>query len=515
MDLPPILDLQRRRLLALAGALALGRFGVGCQSSAPTTETAPLGAGLAPIETTALLDDLERRSFRFFWETTDAATGLAPDRWPTPSFASIAAVGFALSAYPIGVARGWITREQAGQRVLTTLRFFRAAPQGPQAAGMAGYKGFFYHFLDMKTGARFGDTELSTVDTALLLAGALHCQSFFDGTDIPETQIRALADEIYARVDWRWAQVRAPSIGHGWHPETGFIANDWKGYNEAMLVYLLALGSPTFAVEPAAWDAWTSTYDRLSWGTDYGQPHLRFPPLFGHQFTHCWVDFRALQDDYMRRRGLDYFENSRRATYAQQAYALANPEGWAGYGRDVWGVTACDGPADIERPFGGKLRRFISYAGRGMGGAQNHDDGTIAPYAAGSSVPFAPEVAVPAIAAMRERYGAQIYGRYGFFAFNPSFTFTDVKLTHGRIAAGVGWVDTDYLGIEVGPLLAMLANHRGELVWKVMRGNAHLRRGLRRAGFTGGWLEQPSTTYAPSTSPAQRPGRALERPVAA
>jgi hypothetical protein len=494
---PPI-DLQRRRFLGqtagLAGALAFGSLGVlgtlgaGCSSSAPAAGPAEAGFGLPPLDSAALLDELEQRSFLYFWDTADPATGLVPDRWPTPSFASVAAVGFALSAYPVGVQRGWISREQARQRVLATLRFFASAPQGPQAAGMSGYKGFFYHFLEMETGVRFGDVELSTVDTALLLAGALHCQAYFDGNDAAEATIRALADEIYGNVDWTWAQVRPPSIGHGWRPESGPLGSDWKGYNEAMLVYLLALGSPTHPVAPEAWDAWTSTYDRDSWGTAYGQTHLRFAPLFGHQFTHCWVDFRGLQDAYMRQRGLDYFENSRRATYAQQAYAVANPEGWAGYGRDIWGVTACDGPADVEREFDGRMRRYFSYAGRGMGGAQTYDDGTIAPYAAGSSIVFAPEIVLPALAAMRERYGAQILGRYGHHAFNPSFGYADVRLAHGRVVPGLGWVDSDYLGIEVGPLLAMLGNHRGELVWQAMRGSAHLRRGLQRAGFSGGWL---------------------------
>ncbi len=485
-----LIDLARRRALKLAGAtlggLAAGWLG-GCGATAPNTASADAPLSLPPLDNAALLDDLERRSFAYFWDTTDPATGLVPDRWPTPSFASVAAVGFALTAYPIGVARGWVTREQAAARTLATLRFFANAPQGPQAAGMAGYKGFFYHFLDMQTGTRFGNVELSTVDTALLLAGALHCQSFFDGSSATEQQIRRLADELYGGVDWPWAQVRPPSIGHGWRPESGHIANDWKGYNESMLVYLLALGSPTHPVAADAWAAWTSTYDR-SWGSEYSQTYLRFAPLFGHQFTHAWVDFRGLQDEYMRGRGLDYFENSRRATYAQRAYATANPEGWAGYGANVWGVTACDGPADVKREFGGRLRNFISYAGRGMGGPQTYDDGTIAPYGAGSSAPFAPEIVLPALTTMRERYGAQILGTYGFFAFNASFSFSDVKLTHGRIVPGLGWVDTDFLGIEVGPLLAMLANHRGELVWERMRRNPHLVRGLQRAGFRGGWL---------------------------
>lgn len=436
------------------------------------------------------LDDLERRTFDFFWETTDAHTGLAPDRWPTPSFASIAAVGFALSAYAIGVARGYITRPQARERTLNTLRVFAGLPQGPGGSGVAGYKGFFYHFLDMKTGLRFGRCELSTVDTALLLMGALHAQSFFDGEHAEEAGIRALVDELYGRVDWTWAQVRPPSIGHGWTPEKGFIKSDWKGYNEAMMVYLLALASPTHPVKSDAWGAWISTYDLHSWGESYGQTLLRFPPLFGHQFTHCWVDFRGIRDAYMRGRGIDYFENSRRATYAQQAYAKANPLGWQGYGAEVWGVTASDGPADVERDYrttAGKTekRRFISYAGRGMG---LYDDGTLAPYAAGSSIAFAPEIVIPTLKAIKEHY-PHTWGRYGFWdSFNPSFGYTDVKLTHGRVLPGRGWVDTDMLGIDQGPLLAMLGNHRGELVWQAMRNNAHLIRGLRRAGFTGGWL---------------------------
>ncbi len=477
-------EITRRRLLGLLGALTAGATGA---LGAPDV-FAKSGPDGDPLASDALLDDLEKRSFLFFWEQANLANGLIPDRWPTPSFASVAAVGFALSAYPVAVARGWVTRQQARERTLATLRFFRDAPQGPQPRGMTGHKGFFYHFLDMQTGARFGQVELSTVDTALFLAGALHCQAFFNGNEPEEATIRRLADEIYLRVDWPWAQVRPPSIGHGWRPESGHIPNDWKGYNEAMLVYLLALGSASHPVGPQAWDAWASTYDRASWGTEQGQTHLRFAPLFGHQFTHAWVDFRGLQDAYMRGRGLDYFENSRRATYAQQAYAVANPEGWAGYGRDVWGLTACDGPADVTHEFSGKRRRFISYAGRGMGGAHTYDDGTIAPYGAGSSAPFAPEIVRPALTAMHQRHGEHIYGRYGFLAFNQSFSFTDVKLTHGRVVPGFGWVDSDWLGIEVGPLLMMLANHRDGAVWRTMRGQPHLVRGLQRAGFRGGWL---------------------------
>lgn len=469
---------------ALSAGSLTGLTGLvsGCQSTGPATErfAAPSAA-----EAAALLNDLERRTFNFFWDTTDATTGLAPDRWPTPSFCSVAAVGFALTGYCLGVSRGWVTRAQARDRVLTTLRTFRDAPQGSAASGVAGYRGFFYHFLDMKSGTRFARCELSTVDTSLLLAGMLCCQSFFDSPDAQESQLRSIVDDIYGRVDWAWAQVRPPLIGHGWHPETGFIASDWKAYDESMLVYLLALGSPTRPLDRNAWDGWASGLN-AAWGQDYGQTYVRFPPLFGHQFTQCWVDLRGVQDDFMRSKGLDYFANSRRATLAQRAYAIANPQGWAGYGADLWGVSACDGPADVVREFGGTLRKFISYAGRGMA---LYDDGTIAPYAAGSSIAFAPEVVVPMLAAMKQRYGAEIYGPYGFVdAFNPSFTFTDVLLTHGRIAPGVGWVDSDHLGIDQGPLLAMLGNYRGEVVWGAMRRNAHLRRGLERAGFRGGWI---------------------------
>jgi hypothetical protein len=434
------------------------------------------------------LIDLEERTFRYFWDTTNPKNGLVPDRYPTPSFASVAAVGFGLTAYPIGVERGYVTRKDARKRVLTTLRFLWNAPQGSQQYGMTGYKGFFYHFLDMKTGERFDDSELSTVDTALLLSGILFCQSYFDGDHPEEVEIRRLADQIYARVDWRWAQTRPPAISLGWSPEEGFLEYDWRGYNEAMLVYVLALASPTHSVGSEAWDQWTSTYDG-SWRNVFGQEHLDFAPLFGHQYSHVWLDFRKIQDAYMRKRGIDYFENSRRAIYAQQAYAIANPLGCKGYGADMWGITASDGPGEIEIDDKSGRRVFRAYAARGIGGASAHDDCTLAPTAAVASIPFAPELAIPAVLHMYKRFGHYIYGTYGFLdAFNPSFTFADVSLSQGRRIPGVGWVDHDYLGIDQGALIAMIENYRSGLIWNVMRENAYVRRGLTRAGFTGGWL---------------------------
>lgn len=474
---------RRQLLLGSILPLASACFGGGARDVLRLAEGWP---GTLP----ALFDDLERRTFDYFWDTASAANGLVPDRYPTPSFSSIAAVGFGLTAYPIGVERGYVTRAQAIERVLATVRFFRDAPQGPEATGTAGYKGFFYHFLDMQTGMRHDDTELSTVDTALLMGGMLFCRSYFDRGSADEAEIRRLVDEIYARIDWPWMQVRGAAISHGWRPESGFIAYDWKGYSEAMIVYILALGAPTHPVAPEAWAAWTSTYGP-SWGPLYGPAHLTFTPLFGHQYSHVWIDFRGIRDSFMRRRGIDYFENSRRATYAQRAYAIANPMRWKGYGGNVWGLTACDGPADVELAYLGEVRRFRTYNARGVGIEYTSDDGTIAPTAAASSLPFAPEIVIPAVEEMHRRYGEHIYGKYGFLdAFNPSFDY-DVPLHHGRRIPGFGWVDNDYLGIDQGPIIAMIENHRSDLVWRTMRGNPHLRRGLERAGFTGGWLDSP------------------------
>jgi hypothetical protein len=471
-----------RRLFLISLAALFATLTVGCASNSEVKSSPPTA-----MTADQLVDDIEKRTFEFFWNTTNTANGLTPDRYPTQSFSSIAAVGYALTAYPVGVERGYVTRQAAIDRVLTTLRFLRNAPQGPEAVGNTGYKGFFYHFLDMRTGLRFQDTELSTVDTTLLLGGVLFCGSYFDRSDAAEAEIRNLADAIYARVDWRWAQARPAAISMGWTPEQGFIAHDWKGYDEAMLVYLLALGSPTHPVEAAAWSAWTSTYD-AAWQDVYGFQQLFFPPLFGHQFSHIWVDFRKIQDSYMRGRGIDYFENSRRAVYAQRAYAIANPQGWKGYDANVWGVSASDGPGDVVLSYGGSQRQFHGYAGRGMGGPQTYDDGTLSPMAAAASIAFAPEIAIPAMLEMYHRYGNNIYARYGFVdAFNPSFDF-NVSVQAGRVVPGVGWVDGDYLGLDQGPIVAMIENYRSDLIWRVMRGNVYLRLGLTRAGFTGGWL---------------------------
>lgn len=461
---------------------------VAAADTLPTAATAATAAPLPP-----LFDDIERRTFDFFWDTTNADNGLAPDRHPSRPFSSIAAIGFALTAYPIGVERTWITRAQATERTLTTLKFLRDAPAGPEATGKAGHRGFYYHFLDMRSGQRFAEwVELSSVDTGLMMMGILFAQSYYDRDDAAEREIREIADQLYRRVEWDWMRPRAPLISMGWNPETqDFLDHDWRGYNEAMLVYVLALGSPTHPVEPEAWQAWTRTYDR-NWGEFQGQTHLRFAPQFGHQYSHVWIDFRGIQDAYMRSKGLDYFENSRRATLAQHAYAVANPMSWKGYDGKVWGLTASDGPQGTKQIYRGEQREFRGYSARGPGPIDGFDDGTLAPTAALASLPFAPELVVPAAEAMRARYGDDLYGRYGFLdSFNPSFEY-DIPLVTGKVVPGKGWFASDHLGIDQGPILAMIANHRDGFVWEVMKRNPHIRRGLERAGFEGGWLAAPS-----------------------
>jgi len=426
-----------------------------------------------------MVDELERKTFDFFWELANPRNGLVPDRAPTPSFSSIAAVGFGLTAYPIGVERGWVTREAARERVLTTLRFF-ASPRGA-----AGSHGFFYHFLDIETGARFKDVELSTIDSAIVFAGALFCQSYFDRADPGETEIRSLADGIYRSADWSFWVRHAPLVSMGWTPEGGFNEWDWHGLNEGMILYVLALGSPTHPVPPEAWERYTSTY---KWATFYGQEYVQFAPLFGHQYSQVWIDYRGIRDAYMRGKGIDYFENSRRATYAHRSYAVANPGGWRDYGPNVWGLSASDGPVDGDFVIDGRNRHFYTYAARGASAVEIRDDGTIAPTAAASSLPFAPEIVLPAIAEMRSRGGGRAYSRYGFLdAFNPTFRLS-VPVHHGEVAGEAGWFDRDYLGIDQGPIVAMIENARSELVWKTLRKNPYFVSGLRRAGFEGGWI---------------------------
>jgi len=492
------------------GSLALPLLALAaCTATAPPSPAAPPEQGeLAPLGEAQFAEDLTERTFRYFWETTSRERCLAPDRWPSNPFSSIASTGFALTAFGIGAERGYVTRDEAAERTRDCLRFYWSAPQGPAASGVTGYKGFFYHFLNNEDGTRRGKTELSTVDTSLFLGGVLFAQSYYDRDTPVEAEIRDLAEKIYGRVDWTFVQREnsdIPSgngggpkaIAMGWYPDRGdggaFGTHDWVGYNEGMLVYVLALGSPTHAVSKEAWDkGWAAHLDE-DWGRFYGRDFLQFEPLFGHQYSHVWVDFRGIQDAFMRGKGIDYFENSRRATLSQRDYGADNPNDWTDYSADIWGWTASDGPgySKDEYSVNGTPRSFNGYMARGVSAKRIVDDGTIVPTAPGGSVAFAPEAAIPALMAMRAKYGSRLYSRYGFKdAVNPSFTFTDAGSKSGAVDPQKGWVADDYLGIDQGPILAMMENHRSGLVWKVMRKNPHIVRGLKRIGFTGGWIDE-------------------------
>ncbi|MCA9751958.1 MAG: Tat pathway signal protein, partial [Gemmatimonadetes bacterium] len=408
---------RTRTVVALSILLGLNACGPSGNrdSHAPrdVVETSPGSAKSPPggaRAEQAFLSELQERTFRFFWETTDPATGLAPDRWPTRSFASVAATGFALTSYPIGVEHGWVTRAEAAVRTRDTLRFLWEAPQGPEPAGTIGYHGLFYHFLDPATGVRYRDVELSTVDTALLLAGALFAREYFDSEAATEAELRSLADSLYARADWNWASPRPPALGHGWDPESGHLPYDWRGYNEAMILYLLALGSPTHAVPAEAWNEWSSRYHT---GEFQGETYLGFAPMFGHQYSHVFVDFRGVHDRATRDLGFDYFENSVRAARAQHAYAVENPQGFAGYGDRLWGLTACDGPVEGKFAWNGRSHDVHTYWARGACFTGVNDDGTVSPTAAAASVAFVPDLVTPTLVAMQEDFGENLFGRYG------------------------------------------------------------------------------------------------------
>jgi len=396
----------------------------------------------------AFLDLVQRTAFDFFWMEANPANGLIKDRSASGAPCSIASVGFGLTAICIAIDHGWITREAGRTRVLNTVKTFWEKPQGRESTGTIGYKGFFYHFLDMNTALRAWNSELSSIDSALLLAGILYAKQYFTEADSLENKIRALADSIYYRVDWPWMRNFQPNLAGGWFPETGFIDFWWRGYNEAMIMNILGLGSPTHPIPTSTWNAWTGGY---AWQTHYGFSYIVFPPLFGHQYSHCWIDFRGIQDAYMRGKGIDYFENSRRATLAQRAYCIAHPE--KGYSENVWGITACDGPN--------------GYRARGAPPAEN-DDGTIAPTAAGGSIPFTPQESIAALRYMYDTYKNQIWMKYGFRdAFNLN----------------QDWWGPDVIGIDEGPIIVMIENYRTGRVWESFMQNADIQRGLERAGF--------------------------------
>ena len=426
-----------------------------------------------PIE--ADLENLQRESFDYFLHETNPANGLVRDKtapdWP----ASIAATGLALAAYPVGVERGFMSRATAVNRTLATLRFFRNSPHGPEPDA-TGYHGFYYHFLDMQTGRRTWQCELSTIDSTFLLAGALTAGLYFDADKPDEQEIRSLADALYLRADWQWAQNGGATVTHGWKPESGFLGYRWEGYDEALLLYILGLGSPTHPLPAGAYAAWAATY---RWERCYGFEYLYAGPLFTHQLSHIWVDFRGTQDAFMRGKGIDYFENSRRATYVQRQYAIDNPLKFTHYGEHCWGLTASEGPGPDTIDIAGIKRQFFDYVGRGV--PYGPDDGTLAPWAIAASLPFAPEIVLPALDYCIHHIKLTEANRYGFKAsFNPTYPSASGHLH--------GWVSPWHFGLNEGPTILMVENYRNGFVWQLMRGCPYIAGGMRRAGFTGGWL---------------------------
>ncbi len=371
-----------------------------------------------------MLHELQRAAFSYFMHEANPANGLIADRTESGAPASIAATGLALSCYPVAVQRGFVC-------------------------------------------------ELSTIDTAFLIAGMLVAAQYFDADSATEVEIRERATALYERVEWSWMLNGGSTIAMGWKPRSGFLRWRWHGYTEALILYLLALGSPSHPIAPECYDAWASSY---RWKKFYGHEFLYAGPLFIHQLSHQWIDFRGIRDAFMRDKQIDYFENSRRATYIQQLYAMRNARGLHGYGEHAWGITASDGPGPARLKVQGVQRRFFGYAARGV--PYGPDDGTLAPWAVVASLPFAPEIVLPTLQAL-SRDSLHLTSRYGFRAtVNETF-----PTPHGK-----RWVSASHLGLNEGPIVIMVENYRSGLPWQWMRACQPMVRGLRRAGFTGGWL---------------------------
>jgi hypothetical protein len=447
----------------------------------------PDGGSASASRDQALLDALQGHALRYLLDEVDPRTGLVADSTSPGTVCSIAAVGMALASYPIAAERNLISRSEAAERALRLLQLFHDGPQNA-SANATGYRGFYYHFLDMKTGHRAWQCELSTIDSALLLAGALATAAFFDGQGEDEQTIRTTADALYRRADWKWALNGGPTLTHGWRPETGFLPYRWEGYDEALILYVLALGSPTYPIPAESYAAWTRTY---TWKRIFDHELLYAGPLFIHQYSHLWIDFRGIQDAFMRDKDSDYFENSRRATLIQREYAIRNPLGFEGYGDCCWGFTACHGPGPDTLEIDGVERRFLGYSARSA--PYGPDDGTIATWAAAASLPFAPEVVLPTLHRFQELHvGAT--GPYGFEStFNPTYP--------SATGQKPGWVCPWIYGIDQGALALMIENHRTGAVWEGMGRTPWIREGLRRAGFEGGWLHRAPTGSESEVAP--------------
>jgi hypothetical protein len=434
-------------------------------STDPDLDRMPTEQDLARLQFTTIL---------YYLQCTNPDNGLVRDKTQIDAPASIAAIGMALATLPVVVERGIIIRPFAAKIARRRLAFLLSCPQGPEPDA-SGYKGFFYHFLDIETGRRVWQCELSTIDSAFLFAGALTVAAYFDGDTADEIEVRRLADELYERVDWNWACDHGLTLTHGWRPENGFIPYRWRGYDEGLLLYILGLGSPTHPLPSEAYAAYTESYD---WRNIYGRELLYSGPLFTHQLSHMWIDFRGIRDEFMQDHDSDYFQNSRHATYVQQEYAIRNPMKFAGYGKHCWGFTASDGPGWIKKTIDGVEREFFDYVARGA--PFGPDDGTVSPWVAVASLPFAPEIVIPTV----RNFARMDVGMTRLYGFKPSFNQT-CRVEDSDTG---WWVSPHHFGIDQGPVVLMIENYRTGLLWNIMRRCKPVVTGLRRAGFTGGWL---------------------------
>ena len=437
------------RLLFVVGLCISALAPSGCAGRGlPASPQARTERSTLSAEDDALLEDLSKRSFMFFWEQADADTGIVRDRARTDGspvngtsrdVGSIASVGFGLTGLCIAAERGWVTRTAAINRTRTTLHFF--------AEKMEHQRGWFFHFINLHTGAREWASELSSIDTALLLAGVMTVRQCFAS----DGEIPRLAETIYRRVDFTWMLAGDPLLlSMGWKPETGFLESRWDHYSELMILYLLAIGSPTHPIPPDAWHAWSRPTIHFDGYVYVGAAD----PLFVHQYSHGWIDFRDRVED--RPPHINWWQNSIAATRAHKAFCLSLASRFLGYTDRIWGITASDGPSGYEA-WGGPP-------------AQGPIDGTVVPAAAGGSLMFAPDITLPALQAMRGQFGDRIYGRYGFAdAFRP----TD------------GWVNPDVIGINLGITLLSAENLRTGRVWEWFMSNREIPAAMESVGFVG------------------------------
>ncbi len=420
-------------------------------------------------EERAFLDTLQYRIFKYFIDEINPENGLVKDRSTDTSPSSIAAVGFAVPAWAIGAEKGWITRERAAQLTLNMLSFFWNSEQSDTKLA-AGRIGFYYHFLDMKTGKRFWNCELSSIDSGLLFCGIIFARNYFTFDNKIENEIRELSGKLLARADWTpWVMPEDSNfpnqISMGWD-EKGFLKTGWFGYTESLFLYVIAAGMNL----PNPEKAFKSFHNTYRWREPFSKElaHVVFPPLFAHQYSFMWLNPFGLKDSYMRKKGIDYAENSRRATYVNRQYAIVNPQKWTGYDSLCWGLTACDGPGES---YNSNSKNYFGYSARGSAGLDSteNDDGTLAPTAPGGSVPFAPEICIPTLMNIYKKYGAQgAWNKYGFVdAFNPT----------------ANWFDKDCLGLDQGPIIVMIENFNNGFVWKYFMKDKIVKKGLKTLGF--------------------------------